>query len=281
MNISSIFPAVLLLFITGVFVSPLPDTAAAETDDMILPGLWFEQEPSVRENDGRTSKKIRVRFRGVGPDRLAAYYTVGRKEVCYRADMRDGVITLTSRRTADFHIWAVGDWDGQSHVARTDAVLFADDGGKAERAICYPESHAVFSLELDAGRVPYWPQTGQSFMFRIRAGGFGESAEVLGPLRVFTNGRMRELTPDEKPAAVYVPDHDSVLRRAGAVAGRNDVVFTTVRAGRREWRLTYTLYVHRSRTAFEHKGGGAAVLAAGFFFTTGWILLHRKRRAPW
>ncbi|MBN1931127.1 MAG: hypothetical protein JW786_05910 [Desulfobacterales bacterium] len=245
------------------------------------PSFYFEHKAPLRETNGQVSQVFSLIFKDNDPDLMDVYFTEDRNPTIYKSSIKDGKVIIRAHRPTVFQLWAVARKGENTFIAHTNCMLFGNSKTKAERIIFFPKTPEAPYIEMQASKQPYWPQTGQEFIFRISSKtGFVRFA-LPTDLMVLSNNKVFALKSYDRLRYVYTPAHDQYLRKAGVRAGRNDILFTQLREADHCFNLTHTLYVHRSRTAFENYAIGAAVFGASCFFFIGWIILNRKRRTPW
>lgn len=245
------------------------------------PLFYFEHKTPVRETNGQVSQQFSLIFKDNDPDLMEVYFTEDQDSIIYKSSIKDRKVMIRAHRPTAFQLWAVAQKNENTFVAHTNCMLFGNSKTETERIIFFPKTNEVPYIEMLPSKQPYWPQTGQEFIFRISSRASLENFAVPVGLMVFSNNEAIALKPYDRLRYVYTPVHDRYLRWDSVRTGRNDILFTQIKGTDHCFNLTHTLYVYRSRTAFENYSIGAAIFSASCFFFTGWIILNRKRRAPW
>jgi len=269
------------LLCSGLAYGQMPNQALSHTavPDILL--LYFEHQAPVREINGQVSQQFRLIFKGGDPDMATVCFTEDRNSATYRADIKDGKVIIRAHRPTVFRLWAVFRKGKNIFVAHTCCILFGDSEIEAERVNFIAQTHAVPYIEMLPSRQSYWPQTGQEFIFSITAVTGIQTSAISESMMASSNNRVFSLKPDNASRYAYAPAHDRHLMQTSIRAGRNDIIFTHIKRKDQSFNLTHTLYVHRSRTAFDKHAVGAAVFSISFVFFFGWIIIHRKRNTPW
>ncbi len=222
-------------------------------------------------------------FKLIGADNMvdaaAVYYQEVRSPVLYQAGVSEACFTICADRPSRIRVFAMAHTPLRFFLAQTDTALFGRSKSPPERSPADRMVTDMLSIHpyievISPGNL-YWNQTGQNFQFRIVT-----PFEVTRRhLSVLENGRRRRLLSNRESVFAYVPAHDRDLREAGPHACRNDILFVRLADGASEFNLTYSLLLHRSRSAFDNHAAGTAVFAFSVLFFAGLVLM--KRRTPW
>jgi hypothetical protein len=157
---------------------------------------------------------------------------------------------------------------GRRSYAQTAMLLFGDSLG-GEPPVSNSVSPGWPSYNFSGSGELYWPQTGHTFTLTAREG------TILGPVRAL---RDTGPVPGEYAGAEngisFTPAHDPELSAESSSATKPVYLVGRLPGG---GTLTYTFYVHRSRTAGTDLPLGILLSAAAFAVTGLGIIVYRSR----
>jgi hypothetical protein len=240
--------------------------------------LFFEYLEQVREINGQVTQNFALHFNGPELDFLDVYFQQSGETTFYEATVENQRVAITSDKRSFFRLFAFGGLKDRYYIAQVDFPGFGNSKVKAEKKRVIPPKEPMTSIDLLSPKSNYWPQTGQCFTFRFQLNVLPNDIEIF----VMENGRIRTLERDEKGRFSYTPSHDKRLRNGIVAAGRQDTIIARIAKGDNIYKISYSMLLHRSRTAFlDQKWGLAVFLATALLFGT-WIVIKRKRsKTPW
>ena len=266
----------LKLGIAGILWLVMANVAHATTVDDDL--LFFEYLDQARDLNGQVTQNFALRFNGPELDFLNVYFQQSGEKNLYEATLENRRVAITSIKRSFFRLFAFGGSKNRYYVAQTDFPGFGHSKVKVERTPAIPTKRPMPLIEKMSPKFNYWPQTGQCFTFRLHPNVPTNGIE----LSVVENGRLRTLDTDEKSGFSYTPSHDEQLRNGDVKASRQDTIIARLTNGSDIYKISYTLLLHRSRTAFLDQKAGVAVFLASASFVGIWIAIKRKRsKTPW
>ncbi len=270
---------VMALRLISVFICCCLKPALLWADPLDAGFLFIQHLEKHKEKNGRVHQAFKLVCTDKKVDAITVFYRERRAPTFYQAKVADACFTISADRPSGIQVIAIARTAHKTLLARTETMLFGQSKTLPERVVADPTATAGLSIlpyiDLVSPDNYYWNQTGQTFRFRIKAP-FDAGQTNLSALE---NGRTLSLMPNRESEFVYVPPHDRYLRKAGALAFRNDILFASVMDGGAEFKLTYSLMVHRSRYAFNSHSTGIAVFSVSIFFFAGLIVI--KRKTPW
>ncbi|WDP91023.1 MAG: hypothetical protein HUN04_15500 [Desulfobacter sp.] len=248
------------------------------------PEFYFSYLEFKKEINGQASQTFEL----VSPENAKGIHLLfreGEAPNLYTIKPVNGIIKITGSHRRLVRVYAFGRAGDRILTASAVFFLWGNSKTPAERIPAGQDARAALAalpfVALSPDRGGYWPQTGQAFRFRLRQGG-PDSSETTpeGGFKVVERETLRPLPPD----GTHIPAHDLDLNRQGAAAFRQDIVFTDLIftdrvGGGQRVRASYTLKLHRSRTAQDNHMAGWAAMGGSLCLFTGWVLI--KRRRPW
>ncbi len=258
------------LVAVGVAHGALPE------DDFLV----IRYQAQKKEAAGKAIQRFTLVYQGLETDSFAVYYQQFGDPNLYTPEREDGQFVIAADSSSFFRLIAIGRAkdSGILHIAQTDFCLFGNAKEKVRRhRVSFSEKKPpFFPFQCEAPKNNYWPQTGQAFVFQLHLPQPPERME----LAVWANNLLSALHPDEQLRFNYTPEHDPRLRETGTGASRQDIFLGKVTKGDEQIRISYTLLLHRSRTAFLSPGPGVALFLLSVLFFGGWVRLKRKG-GPW
>ncbi len=250
--------------------------------------LYFKFLDMKKEKNGQVSQAIELICTDPGAGTIQVLYQENQDPVVFLAPATDGVVTLFVDKSSHIRLFAIAvnraGLQKKTLVAHTNLVLFGKSVTPAQR-IMADDVHAnqitlLPSIQLMSPERYYWHQTGQPLKFYI------QSPVDLFPvlpgklqMAVLENHRITPLVLNQLLDFSYTPPHDERLKKAGALALRQDILYASMRDKTSEYALTYSLVLHRSRHGFDNSIAGVFVFGVSLLFCVGLIL--KKRRTPW
>lgn len=215
-----------------------------------------------------------ISLKGSKLDYLHVFYMIEGEPTLYKADYENGKAVIVADSFSFFRLYVMGGYQSENllYVAQTDFCLFGNAKQKVDRRPVNNVTNLPPRIELVSPKRNYWPQTGQLHSFSCN---FPQKVKELY-LGVVENGKMHDLTYDDKLFFTYMPPHDKALRNSGVSAGRHDVILARYEGDGYSSRHTYTMRLHRSRTAFHRRDLGVLVflLSIGVFCL--WVVGKRR-----
>jgi len=262
--------------ILGVLWLALAGVAHATPVDGDL--LFFEYLEQERNINGQVTQNFALRFNGPELDFLDVYFQQIGDATLYEATVENQRVAITSCKRSFFRLFAFGGLKNRYYVAQADFPGFGHSEVKVERKPAIPAKKPVPLIDQVSPKFNYWPQTGQCFTFRLKSNDPANGIELF----VMENGRLKALETDEKKGFSYTPAHDERLRTGNITAARQDTIIARITNGDDITKISYTMLLHRSRTAFLDQKAGFAVFLASAFLIGIWIAIKRKRsKTPW
>ncbi len=258
----------------------------ASSEDITSNSFYFEYLDLEKEKNGLATQKFELHSGGISFDSLVVYYRAGNDKIYYQAKIYDNIVTISSEKSSYFTLYALGKNKKGLYIAKTSFCLFGNSQEIPEKHPAVLPDEVMPDIELISPKFNYWPQTGQHFKFKLVTEFMPETEKgfAIKELKfvVKENQRVIELAPDVNMVFSYVPAHDKELRQKGVSGTRQDIVFVHDETDNAFYQITYTILLHRSRTAFLSKKTGAAVLTGSLLLFLTWIILKRKRKtAQW
>ena len=240
--------------------------------------LFFEYLELKKEKNGQATQKFVLRFNGPELDFLDVYFQQNGDAAIYQAKVENQRVAISSDKSSLFHLFAFGGYKNRRYVAQTNFILFGNSKVKVKKQPAILPNEPIQLIELVSPKFNYWPQTGQHFTFKLDTNFSANDVKVF----VLENQHLKVLEPDKKMFFSYVPGHDKQLRAASKKAGRQDTIFARITNGKDLYKITYAMFLHRSRTAFLNQDLGVAAFLVSVLFFGIWIAMKRKRsKTPW
>ncbi len=311
-NRIALLPALFILLTVLWFpvqAQALPGTA--------VPLFYFKCQPVVKQTDGRFIRTLILEGPSQAVLSAKVFYTHSGTKTVFKAVADQGRVDLVSGQRAFFNIFAVANASGRLMHRHPvpHSTCGAIQRNRSQGTPAVPEEVAMLKgvplpfVGAKMFQTRFWPQTGESFDFFVHKG-LDDTVPLArtAPLKVRQREQVRALTrgantkdqktmdsdtkgpdtkgPDSKSSGttwVHVPDHDRELNRTGAVAFREDIVFSDTPMNTEHNGIcisaAYTFMVHRSRFAQNSAVYGWSILAGATAFFSGWVVI--KRRQPW
>ncbi len=270
---------VMALRLISVFICCCLMPALLWADPLVAVFIFIQHLDKKNDKHGRVHQAFKLVCTDKKVEAIAVFYRENRGPTLYQTKVADACFTISADRPSGIQVFAIARTAHKTLLAHTETMLFGQSKTLPERVAVDPTATAGLSIlpyiDLVSPDNYYWNQTGQTFRFRIKAP-FDAGQTNLS---VLENGRTHSLSPNRGSEFVYVPPHDPNLRKAGVQAFRNDILFACVMEGGAEFKLTYSLMVHRSRYALNNHPAGIAVFTVSVFFFAGLIMI--KRKTPW
>lgn len=252
--------------------------------------LYFKFLDMKKEKNGQVSQTIELICTDPKAGAVNVLYQEGQNPAVFRAPVTNGVVTLFADKPSRIRLFAIAVNQTalpKTLVAHTNLVLFGKSSTPAPRGMADDVHANLFTLlpaiELMSPELYYWHQTGQPLRFRIHSPADPSPQLPIVPavpqMAVLEKDGIRSLKLNPSLEFSHTPPHDEGLRKAGAVAIRQDILYTSMSDKTMEYALTYTLVLHRSRHGFDNPVAGFFVCGASLVLFTGLIL--KKRRTPW
>lgn len=266
---------------------------AEELPGPAAPLFCFKCQPVVKQTDGRFVRTLTLEGPAAAVASAEVFYTHTGTDAVFKSVPDRGRINLVSGQRAFFNIFAVAKPSGHLMTASTSFYLWGNSKEPVPRTPATPEEVAMLKelpfVGVKMFQTRFWPQTGESFDFFVHKG-LDDTVPLarIEPLKVMERKQIRALTrstetKDSGSNWVHIPNHDRELNRTGAVAYREDIVFSDTPVHTEDDQIcisaAYTFMVHRSRFAQNSAVYGWSVLAGATVFFSGWVIV--KRRQPW
>ena len=295
MNSNRIVLLPALFFLLAVLSFPLQAQALPEA---AVPLFYFKCQPVVKQKDGRFIRTLILEGPSQAVLSAKVFYTHSGTDTVFKAVPDQGRVDLVSGQRAFFNIFAVANDSGRLMTASTSFYLWGNSKEPVPRTPAAPEEVAMLKgvpfVGVKMFHTRFWPQTGESFDFFVYKG-LDDTVPPArtAPLKVKERELIRALTQspytkdqgtkDSETTWAHVPGHDRELNRTGAVAFREDIVFSDTPMNTETMgtciSAAYTFMVHRSRFAQNSAVYGWSILAGATVFFSGWVVM--KRRQPW
>ncbi len=256
--------------------------------------LYFKFLDMKKEKNGQVSQAIELICTDPAAGAVNVLYQEDQNPTVFWAPVTNGVVTLFAHRPSRIRLFAFAVNQTalpKTLVAHTNLVLFGKSSTPAPRGVA-DDLHANLltllpTIELVSPELYYWHQTGQPLEFRIQSPALVStdlSLQLLAvrpvpQMAILENHVIRSLKLTPSLEFFHTPPHDEHLRKAGATAIRQDILYTSMTDKTMEYALTYTLALHRSRHGFDNPVAGVLVCGSSLVLFTGLIL--KKRRTPW
>ena len=250
--------------------------------------LYFKFLDMKKEKNGQVSQAIELICTDPGAGTIQVLYQENQEPAVFVAPVTNGGVTLFVDKPSHIRLFAIAvsraGLQKKILVAHTNLVLFGKSVTPAQRILA-DDVHAnqitlLPAIQLMSPERYYWHQTGQPLKFYIQSP-VDLSPVVPGKFQmaVLENHRITPLVLNRLLDFSYTPPHDERLKKAGALALRQDILYTRMKDETYEHALTYSLLLHRSRHGFDNSIAGVSVFGASLVLFSGLIL--KKRRAPW
>jgi hypothetical protein len=256
--------------------------------------LYFKILDMKKEMNGQVSQAIELICTDPAAGAVNVLYQEDQNPTVFWAPVTNGVVTLFADKPSRIRLFAfaLNQAFPKTLVAHTNLVLFGKSSTPAPRDVADDLHANLFTklptIQLISPEHYYWHQTGQPLQFRIQSPPALVSTDPspqlpavrsVPQMAVLENHVIRSLKLNSSLEFSHTPPHDQGLRKAGAIAIRQDILYTPMMDKTMECALTYTLVLHRSRHGFNNPIAGALVCGASLILFTGLIL--KKRRTPW
>jgi hypothetical protein len=225
------------------------------------------ESSSPLENPAAYCRRARLgRFDGPGDPEDAEIHALE-----WEADGRR--LVILGGEYARITVFARAEIQGRPHYAQTAFNLYGRAGaGEAPEPSRLSQAPDWPEFLVGSDGPLYWPQTGQTFTLQLKG-----DQNAAARLAVWDGGRrVAELLPGAA-GFQYQPAHDSALDRAGDAASKPLVFVLPIDNG---GLASFTLFVHRSRSAGRDLPAGLGLFSAAAAVSGALVWLARRRRRP-
>lgn len=272
-------PLTAILCLVHMCLVILPATLFADRPDSVrnTPRFYFSYLEFKKEVNGQASQTFEL----IRPENARDIHVLFQEDGTsnlYSMVPDKGKLTITGSRRRLIRVYAVGRSDGSLLTASASFFLWGDSKAPTEWVPAGQDALKTLAalpfVILSPSREHYWPQTGRPYRFYLSTNTPG-NPDFPGPINVLEREAIRPLPAD----GTHIPSHDALLNRQGSGAFRQDIIFADLVHDGKNLQASYTLKLHRSRTAQDAPLFGWMTLGGSLIFFVGWIII--KRRRPW
>jgi hypothetical protein len=256
------------------------------------PYIWLAFGEQSRLPDGSVRQHYHIRKSGTSlPEStmshgLQAFYRLGSRTtqgqdffpapvVCREGDCS---LDITSSTTARLEVYVVGTCENRHFMAQTVQALFGKAGASPTSAPALLSNPIVDlpHLSLAPSYSDYYMQTGQTYNFSYA--GHGSAAETVS---VFERQQRLAAAVTLEPTGdfAFTPSRDPGLDSTGPQASKETVLLIQETANNRGYATTFTLLLHRSRSAQLQLLPGGILFGLTAAAILALVIVMKKR--PW
>ncbi len=246
--------------------------------------LWLEYGKQLKNKDGSVVQVLLVRDNG-GSKSFNSLSSRGKFKAIYRVDRKNNYslplyfdrgraeLRIKSGKTSFFEVRLTACLDGALYSAETSFYLFgkADYLIKRDKLKDIPEHFPIISMHFSADN--YWPQTGREYRFKVNS-----HTGYIPEIKAIDKKNILSLDLHHSGEFTYTPSHDRDLDKQGSGAYKGSVIYMKEEGGGRIFKRTYTLLLHRSRSAYHDLTSGLFLLSGSIAFFLSLVILARMRK---